>query len=134
MLREEQHVDADKTQPEMQLPDEFGIHVTAHFREPVIPAPTISAVVFTRNLWVGDRGDDVQALQQFLNQEGFIVAPEGYGSPGNETEDFGLRTKEALIRFQEANAVRILSPFGLTEGTGFFGSSTRAFINSLLSE
>lgn len=103
-------------------------------REPVIPAPIISAVVFTRNLWVGDNGDDIQALQQFLNQEGFTVAPEGYGSPGNETEDFGLRTKEALIRFQEANAVRILSPFGLTEGTGFFGSSTRAFINSLLSE
>ena len=38
MLREENEVHADKSDPEMQLADKFGIGIAEHFAEPVIPA------------------------------------------------------------------------------------------------
>ena len=58
-----------------------------------------------------------------------IIAGSGAGSPGNETNKFGLLTRAALIKFQEAYANDILSSGGLTKGTGYFGPSTRAFVN-----
>lgn len=87
---------------------------------------------FTRDLTVGSVGDDVVALQMFLNSYGTIVATEGVGSPNNETTFFGNRTRDALKKFQEANAASILTPIGLREGTGYFGGMTRTFINSLI--
>ncbi len=89
------------------------------------PRPT-----FTRDLKVGDKGPDVKKLQQYLNQRGFIVATSGNGSPGQETELFGPGTAEALKKFQEVYAEILLKPYGLSEGTGFFGEKTRNFINS----
>ncbi len=86
-------------------------------------------VNFTRDLKLGDSGPDVKKLQEYLNSQGFIVAQTGPGSPGNETEYFGSLTKEALIRFQEAYKNKILSPLGLTRGTGYFGKATRDYIN-----
>jgi hypothetical protein len=87
---------------------------------------------FTRDLTVGSVGDDVVELQKFLNNNGFIVANSGVGAPGEETSFFGNRTKDALKKFQEANASSILTPVGLTKGTGYFGGATRAFVNALL--
>lgn len=84
---------------------------------------------FTRNLAVGDTGSDVQALQQYLNAVGFTVATSGPGSAGKETTRFGAATRRALIRFQEAHADAILAPFSLKKGAGYFGASTRAFVN-----
>ncbi len=72
---------------------------------------------------------DVKELQKYLNTHGFIVAPSGAGSPGKETNYFGLLTYRAVIKFQEANASDILTPNGLKKGTGYFGPSTRAFVN-----
>lgn len=86
---------------------------------------------FTKNLWVGIRDIEVKLLQKFLNLKGFSVATEGPGSPGQETDFFGNKTKEALIKFQEAYKFNILTPLGLNFGTGYFGSSTRNYINSL---
>jgi len=91
-------------------------------------SPTSS---FARNLQMGIQGADVKDLQRFLNAQGFLVATDGAGSPGQETDYFGSLTEAALIRFQEANAAQILAPLGLDKGTGFFGSSTRAYINRL---
>lgn len=91
---------------------------------------TSSKLIFTRDLKLGDKGPDVKKLQQYLNQRGFIVAESGNGSPGQESELFGPGTKDALKRFQESYADILLKPYGLTEGTGFFGSVTRSFINS----
>ncbi len=76
---------------------------------------------FNRNLVVGDAGDDVLALQKFLNANGFLVAEVGIGSPGNETMIFGPATKRALQKFQKSIGVPT---------TGFFGSMTRGYINS----
>ena len=105
--------------------------------EPVVVKPIMnpevkisSELVFKRDLKMGDRGLDVKLLQEYLNQKGFIVAESGVGSPGRETELFGENTRKALKRFQEANSAIILEPYGLTEGTGYFGSATRALFNS----
>jgi hypothetical protein len=38
VLREEREVDADKSEPEVQLAEEFRIGVARHFRKPVVPA------------------------------------------------------------------------------------------------
>jgi hypothetical protein len=103
------------------------------------PAPQVQIIelpevehqnLFNRDLKMGDRGADVKLLQQYLNQRGFLVSATGVGSPGNETELFGANTRDALKRFQEANASILLTPYGLTEGTGYFGSATRTLLNS----
>ncbi len=87
---------------------------------------------FIRDLKFGMSGDDVKQLQIFLNTHGYPVALTGLGSSGNETDYFGALTKLALIKFQEANAKYILVPHLLKKGTGFFGPTTRGFINSIL--
>lgn len=97
--------------------------------EPV-PKTESSAVVFTRNLQSGDRGEDVKKLQEYLNSRGFLIAESGPGSPGQESELFGKGTKAALIKFQETYADILLKPYGLSAGTGIFGPATRAFVNS----
>src|SRR5690606_37796453 len=38
VLREEDEVHTDKGDPEVELPNELGIHVTEHLGEPVVPA------------------------------------------------------------------------------------------------
>jgi hypothetical protein len=89
----------------------------------------ISIATFTRTLNTGMANDDIKTLQQYLNNNGFILASSGPGSPGQETTYFGPLTKASLIKFQEAHKDKILTPLGLINGTGYFGSSTKAFIN-----
>ena len=88
-------------------------------------------MVFTMNHKMGDRGGEVRNIQKFLNSNGFTVATTGPGSAGNETDYFGPATKAAVKRFQEAYASEILSPVGLTRGTGYWGNSTRAKANAI---
>ncbi|MDE1924677.1 MAG: peptidoglycan-binding protein [Patescibacteria group bacterium] len=92
---------------------------------------TTSQTVFTRTLKQGMTGADVKALQVFLNSNGFIIATSGTGSIGNETTYFGSGTKKALIRFQNAHAADILTPNGLTQGSGIFGPATIKLVNSM---
>ena len=92
--------------------------------------PTI--ISFTRDLFLGARGEDVRELQRFLNSQGFILAETGPGSPGNETTYFGPLTHNAVIRFQEKYASEILTPLNLIKGTGYVGENTRAKINEIL--
>ncbi len=86
----------------------------------------------TKVLQLGMNDTQVRLLQRVLNALGFTVAKSGPGSPGKETNYFGSATRLALIRFQEANAKSILTPLGLTKGTGKFAAGTRAFIMELL--
>jgi peptidoglycan hydrolase-like protein with peptidoglycan-binding domain len=79
-----------------------------------------SSYAFTRDLTLGDTGPDVQALQTYLNAQGFLVASTGPGSPGHETDYFGPETQAALAAFQKAH--------GINPPEGYFGPITRSFI------
>ncbi|MFT5352792.1 MAG: peptidoglycan hydrolase-like protein with peptidoglycan-binding domain, partial [Candidatus Paceibacteria bacterium] len=80
---------------------------------------------FTRSLTVGSSGSDVLELQKVLNQDPATrVATSGVGSPGNETTYFGTLTKNAVIKFQNKYKSEVLTPVGLSYGTGYFGPST----------
>ena len=80
-------------------------------------AQTAPLCDFTRDLEVGDMGEDVRCLQKFLNNNGFQIAASGVGAPGSETDIFGELTKEALTRWQTAQSV---SP-----ASGYFGPKSR---------
>ena len=71
--------------------------------------------------------NDVKCLQQFLKSQSKEIYPEGI-----ITGNFGSLTKQAVARFQEKYATEILSPVGLSAGTGFFGEKTRQKINSII--
>jgi hypothetical protein len=93
--------------------------------------PISTKAIFTIDLELGAVHPDVVELQKFLNNNGFTVSVSGPGSLEKETNYFGSLTRAALIKFQDANSEAILSPVGLTKGTGYFGKSTISFISSL---
>lgn len=73
--------------------------------------------VFAHSLRLGAVDPEVKSLQMYLNTHGYVIAPFGSGSPGNETDVFGLRTKRALMKFQKDHHL---------PASGFFGPMTRA--------
>lgn len=85
----------------------------------------------SKNLNFGAIDEQVRNLQKFLNQNGYPLAESGVGSPGQETEYFGLLTLEALFKFQKANKEKIS---GITEENGYFGPLTRQLINSFTNQ
>ena len=88
----------------------------------------ISCQRFERNLYFGMmQNPEVLCLQEFLKAQGLEIYPEGL-----ITGNFLSLTQAAVIRFQEKYAAEILKPLGLEEGTGFFGTKTRAKVNQLL--
>ena len=74
------------------------------------------------DLNIGDTSPIVFQLQKYLNSNGYIVnSISGQpGSIGYEVNDFGIKTKQALIQFQKDK--------GINPATGFFGSKTKAKI------
>lgn len=90
-----------------------------------------SAITLNRNLLLGMSGEDVRQLQIILNKDkDTMVANTGIGSPGQESNYFGVLTQKAVIRFQEKFADKILKPSNLTRGTGIAGKNTREFLSS----
>lgn len=92
-----------------------------------IPLATVvnKPITKERDLFFGLIGEDVRVLQKFLNNNGFIIATTGSGSPGKETGKFGVLTKKAVIKFQKKNKI--------IPAIGYCGPKTKAFIKKLIS-
>lgn len=95
----------------------------------------VNCAVISRNLRVGMSGSDVKILQEVLNRNKETrLADIGPGSPGNETMYFGQVTKAAVIKFQDIYKDEVLTPVGLTSGSGYVGMFTRAKMLALCNE
>lgn len=91
----------------------------------VVPTALASSksvtTTLSRDLTLGSTGEDVRALQKFLNTHGAIIAQTGAGSPGNETVYFGPATRLALMNYQAKK--------GINPTSGYFGPLTRATVS-----
>ncbi len=86
--------------------------------------------IFNKNFNIGNKDNDVLKLQKLLNKEGFVIASFGAGSQGNETNMYGRATSNAVKKLQEKFKSEILTPWGLKNGTGYFGEATRKYLNN----
>lgn len=80
---------------------------------------------FKTQLKIGSTGPGVTALQTALQLDG------EFSTTVRVTDHFGPRTLVAVRAFQEKYASEILTPSGLTRGTGVVGGVTRAKLNAL---
>jgi hypothetical protein len=87
--------------------------------------PSVTNFIFTRDLEFDMGGEDIRALQVFLNTHGYAIAAAGAGSRGSETNYFGALTRAALAHYQKAN--------GIAPAVGYFGPKTRAHVSKLAS-
>lgn len=74
---------------------------------------------WTRDLQVGDEGEDVLKLQQALQWLGFF--PSNRQATGKY---YGI-TRQAVKDFQEAYRTNVLITLKLASGTGYFGASSQ---------
>lgn len=86
------------------------------------------AFQFKNNLKLGSQGTDVTQLQKCLAKD-----PDIYPN-GEVSGYFGQKTKEAVIKFQEKYKKEILTPSGLTTGTGEVLKSTINQLNKICFE
>lgn len=92
----------------------------------------VDGFTFSQTLSLGDENSEVLELQKALNVNPKTqIASTGAGSPGNETNYFGLLTLRSVVAFQDLYREEILIPAGLSGGTGIVGPLTRAKLNAL---
>src|SRR3989344_7324894 len=88
---------------------------------------------FNMNLRVGDRGEEVRALNTSLLKEG-VGSPINLEGQSSLVSDDGVLievTAAAVTEFQEKYRNEILTPNGLARGTGYVGPATRRKLNQL---
>ncbi|MFZ2038887.1 MAG: hypothetical protein WAV11_03035 [Minisyncoccia bacterium] len=94
---------------------------------------SFSIPIFKNNLTLNSTGAEVILLKKILNSSTTtkeINFVNGQYTTG-QANIFDAYTKGAVIRFQEKYANEILTPNGLSKGTGFVGVSTRSKLNQL---
>ena len=96
-----------------------AMNVSAESAPSATPVSSMASpvAVFVHTLNVGSKGNDILQLQKLLNTDPATrVSNSGAGSPGRETNYFGLRTQRALQKFQ--TKYKIIS-FGSPKTTGY---------------
>ncbi|MDP3772011.1 MAG: DUF2330 domain-containing protein [bacterium] len=88
---------------------------------------TATSEPFARSLSRGSAGNDVRLLQIILRDTPGVY-PEGL-----VTGYFGSLTYKAVVKFQESNRQKILTPINLSVGTGYVGAATRSALNQTVS-
>lgn len=85
----------------------------------------------TRTITPNMKGEDVKALQKYLNNNAdTVIAKSGKNSKGNESGVYDLDTQKAFKKFQTLNSDKILKPAGLKAPNGIVGSASRNIINN----
>jgi hypothetical protein len=82
---------------------------------PAVPAHKALTMALSRDLAVGSEGNDVSALQTFLEQSGYLVMPNGVAKGY-----FGQLTKKAVMWFQKDSGLPT---------PGRVGPATRGILN-----
>lgn len=93
------------------------------------PTENTPADSLTLNLSIGMEHPQILLLQKILNEKGYTIAPDGPGSPGNETQKFGSLTRAAVRKYQCAENIACDGDEHTT-GYGFVGAKTRAALVS----
>lgn len=99
------------------LNENTGIREKTNVKEPTFK--------FTKNLTLKDQNNDVTELQKCLAKDKEVY-PEGVVSGY-----FGVKTKVAVIKFQEKYRKDILTPAGLNQGNGEVKPLTREKLNQV---
>lgn len=99
-----------------------GEQKAVHSAEPVAAGAADDKVCLDKFIRPRAQGDEVNALQQFLQKQGFVLDATGF---------YGEKTKQAVKDFQEAFSDDILKPNDLTAGNGIWGPSTAKKASSL---
>lgn len=94
-----------------------------YFLEKPLVDPIKPIHTFNTNLVYGMNGIEVEWLQKILVHQGLL-------KPIFITGKFRNNTLQAVIKFQEKYADKILKPLGLTKGTGRVLESTRKELNA----
>lgn len=110
-----------------------GVQVRIAFAEPttiLIP----SNFTFNTNMSLGTtRAPDISYLKRFLNYDARTRLAETDPCIATPFSNyFDMRTRDAVIKFQNIYRSETLTPAGLTSGSGFVGIYTRSKINKLL--
>lgn len=98
---------------------------------PVVVNSNNKTNVITKKLEYAMTDNEIVLLQKYLNGRSFIVATTGSGSKGKESTFFGIKTRDALKKFQ----MSLLSSYPtITSELGVVGDITRSEINSTYSK
>jgi len=103
-----------------QMQSQQGSTITSNLSS----VPTNWCHTFNSNIKYGVTGAEVAALHVALQNQGMYIP-----SSEQSIQYFGDYTTTAVNSFQEKYASEILWPLGLTKGTSFVGTSTRAKLN-----